>query len=161
RRLAGYYEPDSVIVEGDGADVPSQPTSGRYSVSEAYAELRAPLVAGTPGAELLDINAAARVSKYSFLDAEGTGKVGARWKPTTDLVVRASFGQGFRAPSIGELFGSKARFDATLVDPCSDFNGAGVPAAVKQRCIDKGVPNDGSYTQLNQQISVTTGGNRG
>ncbi|TMQ02224.1 MAG: TonB-dependent receptor [Deltaproteobacteria bacterium] len=160
RRLAGYYEPDAVVAAGDGADVPSQPTSGHYSVSEAYAELRAPLVVGTPGAELLDINAAARVSKYSFLDAELTGKVGARWKPTTDLVVRASFGQGFRAPGIGELFGSKARFDATLVDPCSDFNGAGVPAAVKQRCIDRGVPSDGSYTQLNQQISVTTGGNR-
>src|SRR5262249_4789951 len=27
------------------------------------------------------------------------------------------------------------------------------------RCIALGVPTDGSYTQLNQQISVTTGGN--
>src|SRR5262249_11346387 len=31
---------------------------------------------------------------------------------------------------------------------------------VRQRCIGLGVPADGSYTQVNGQISVTTGGNR-
>ncbi len=160
RRLSGFYEPDSVITEGDGADVPSQPTSGSYSVSEAYAELRAPLVAGHPGAQLLDLNAAARISKYSFLDPELTGKVGARWKPTKDLILRGSFGSGFRAPSIGELFGSKSRFDATLNDPCSNFNRPEVSDATRQSCIALGVPGDGSYSQLNPQISVTTGGNR-
>jgi iron complex outermembrane receptor protein len=159
RRLAGYYEPDAVVAAGDGADVPSRPTSGDYSVSEAYAELRAPLVSDRPGAELLDLNAAARVSKYSFIDAELTGKIGARYKPTKDLIIRGSYSRGFRAPGIGELFGSKARFDATLSDPCSDINGAGVTPAIRQRCIDLGVPNDGSYKQANQQISVTTGGN--
>jgi iron complex outermembrane receptor protein len=159
RRLNGFYEPDSVVAAGDGADVPSQPTSGDYSVSEAYAELRAPLVIGSPGAELLDVNAAARVSKYSFLSSEFTGKVGARWKPTKDLIVRGSLGTGFRAPSIGELFGSKSRFDATLADPCSDFNRAGVSDETRQSCIALGVPADGSYAQLNPQISVTTGGN--
>jgi iron complex outermembrane recepter protein len=162
RRLSGFYQPDAIISQGDGADVPSQPTSGQYSVGEAYAELRAPLVVGKPGAELIDINAAARLSDYSFLNSvKATGKVGARWKPTTDLVIRGSFGQGFRAPSIGELFGSKARFDAVLVDPCSGFNDPknAVPPEVKQRCIALGVPADGSYSQLNQQISVTTGGN--
>ncbi|HET7505873.1 MAG TPA: TonB-dependent receptor, partial [Kofleriaceae bacterium] len=160
RRLNGFYEPDAVVAAGDGADVPSQPLSGHYSVSEAYAEVRAPLVAGKPGAELLDVNVAGRVSKYSFLDAEFTGKVGARWKPTKDLIFRGSLGQGFRAPSIGELFGSKSRFDATLTDPCSDFNRPEVDPAIRQRCIMLGVPADGSYAQLNPQISVTTGGNR-
>jgi iron complex outermembrane receptor protein len=160
RSLSGFYEPDSVITAGDGADVPSQPTSGDYSVSEAYAELRAPLVAGTPGAELLDVNVAGRVSKYSFLDAELTGKIGARWKPTKDLIFRASLGSGFRAPGIGELYGSKSRFDATLSDPCSDFNRPEISPETRQRCIALGVPADGSYAQLNPQISVTTGGNR-
>jgi iron complex outermembrane receptor protein len=161
RRLAGFYEPDSVVAAGDGADVPSKPTSGRYSVSEAYAELRAPLLAGMPGAELLDVNAAARVSDYSFLDAKISSKLGARWKPTSDLVVRGSVGQGFRGPSIGELFGSKARFDAQLADPCSNFTKTGVSQQVIDRCIALGVPADGTYRQANQQISIQTGGNRG
>lgn len=160
RRLSGFYEPDSVVSAGDSADVPSQPLTGEYSVSEAFAELRIPLLAGKPGAELLDINAAARVSDYSFLSPELTAKVGARWKPVKELVLRSSLGQGFRAPGIGELFGSQSRFDATLDDPCSDFNRPEVPQEVRDRCIALGVPGDGSYTQLNPQISVTTGGNR-
>jgi iron complex outermembrane receptor protein len=158
RRISGFFEPDAVVTAGDTADVPAQPLSGRYSVSEAYAELRVPLAEKRPYAQLIDVNAAGRVSKYSFLDsAELTGKIGARWKPTTDLVVRGSYGLGFRAPSIGELFGSQSRFDAMLDDPCSDFNMA--QPAVRQRCIELGVPADGSYQQLNPQISVTTGGN--
>jgi len=161
RRLTGYYEPDAVVAAGDGADVPSLPTSGRYSVSEAYAELRAPLVVGKPGLQLLDINAAARVSDYSFLSPELTGKAGARWKPVNDLVVRGSYARGFRAPGIGELFGSKARFDVPqLLDPCSEFNSPGVSQAVRDRCIALGVPSNGSYKQENQQISVITSGNR-
>jgi iron complex outermembrane receptor protein len=47
-----------------------------------------------------------------------------------------------------------------LADPCSDFNHSGLSAAVRQRCIDLGVPSNGSYVQANQQIGVTTGGNR-
>ena len=159
RHLAGYFEPDAVVTAGDTADVPAQPLDGSYSVNEAYAELRAPLLVGRPGAELLDINAAGRVSDYSFISPEVTGKVGARWKPRTDLVVRGSYGLGFRAPGIGELFGSQSRFDAMLTDPCSDFNRPEVLPAVRQRCIELGLPANGSYTQLNPQISVTTGGN--
>ena len=157
RRLSGYYEPDGTVAAGDGADVPSQPSSGAYSVSEAYVELRAPLLAGVPGVELLDINAAGRVSDYSFLSPEVTGKVGARWKPLKDLVLRGSLSRGFRAPSIGEAFGSKSRFDAQLSDPCSHL--ATATAEVRDRCIALGVPADGSYTQANSQISIATGGN--
>ena len=62
RQLSGFYEPDSAIAAGDGAGTVSLPTSGQYSVSEAYGELRAPLLAGVTGAQLLDVNAAGRVS---------------------------------------------------------------------------------------------------
>ncbi len=161
RRLSGFFEPDAVVTAGDSADVPAQPTSGSYNVTEAYAELRAPLVRDVPGAELVELNGAMRLSDYSFLDPEFTGKVGARWKPLKDLMVRGSYGRGFRAPGIGELFGSQSRFDAVLNDPCSDFNRSEVTAEVRARCIALGVPADGSYEQLNPQISVTTGGNRG
>lgn len=160
RRLSGFFEPDSVVSAGDSADVPAKPTRGSYWVNEAYAEMRAPIVSDVPGISLLDLNAAGRLSDYSFLDPEVTGKFGGRYKPFDDLVLRASYGQGFRAPSIGELYGSESRFDAVLSDPCSNFNRAQTTDEVRRRCVDKGVPMDGSYTQLNQQISVKTGGNR-
>jgi iron complex outermembrane receptor protein len=52
----------------------------------------------------LEINAAVR-----FDDYEGTGnktvpKLSARWRPTEMLLVRASAGRGFRAPSLTELW---------------------------------------------------------
>ena len=159
RQLKGFFEPDAVVAAGDSADIPATPTSGDYSVNEAYAELRAPIVSGAKGAELLDLNAAARVSKYSFLSSELTGKVGARWKPTKDLIFRGSYGRGFRAPSIGERFGKRSRFDAILNDPCSTFNSDTTTQATRDRCIALGVPADGSYEQLNNQISVITDGN--
>jgi iron complex outermembrane receptor protein len=160
RRLRGYFEPDSVVAAGDTADTPALPIKGSYWVNEAYGELRIPLLGKLPGVSLLDVNGAVRVSDYSFLTPQLTGKVGARYKPTDDLVLRGSWGTGFRAPSIGELYGSASLFGATLSDPCSDFTRAGVPAAVRARCVALGVPADGSYEQLNPQISVTTGGNR-
>ena len=160
RRLSGFYEPDAIIAAGDGAGAVSLPTSGHYSVNEAYGELRVPLLAGITGAELLDVNTAGRVSDYSFLSPTFTGKVSARWKPIKDLVLRGSLGSGFRAPGIGELYGSKARFNPILTDPCSNFNKSGLSAAARQRCIDLGVPSNGSYVQANPQIGVTTGGNR-
>ncbi|MEO7732616.1 MAG: TonB-dependent receptor, partial [Kofleriaceae bacterium] len=160
RRLNGFFEPDAVVAAGDSADIPASPTSGHFSVSEAYGELRVPLAAGKKGLELLDLNAAARVSNYSFLEPELTGKVGGRYKPTKDLIIRGSYGLGFRAPSIGERDGKRSRFDATLTDPCSLFNDANVPAEVRTRCIGLGVPKTGTYEQLNSQISVITNGNR-
>lgn len=164
RRMSGFFEPDAVVAAGDSADIPATPTQGEYSISEAYAELRVPIASGKPGLELLDLNAAARLSSYSFLDPEVTGKLGARYKPTKDLIVRASVGTGFRAPSLGELFGRRSRFDATLTDPCSSFNGdenePEQSEAVKQRCIMLGAPADGSYEAENAQISVVTDGNR-
>ena len=160
RRLGGFYEPDAVIAAGDGAGAVSLPTSGHYTVNEAYGELRAPLLVGTPGAELLDVDVAGRVSDYSFLKPKLTGKLSARWKPIKDLVLRGSVGSGFRAPGIGELFGSQARFNPILTDPCSGFSKSGVSPEVRQRCIDLGVPASGTYVQANPQIGVTTGGNR-
>ena len=115
-----------------------------------------------PAVNLLELTGAVRISDYSTFGAQGTFQTGLRWRPFADLLLRGNFAQGFRAPGIGELFGSAARFDQTLNDPCSDFmgmNGDAAPADIQQNCITLGVPADGSYEQFNAQISVTTGGN--
>ena len=82
-----------------------------------------------------------------------------QWKPIPDLRLRATWAEGFRAPTIGELFGTPSRFDQTIVDPCSDLNNSGASAEVRANCISNGVPADGSYVQINPQLSVITGGN--
>jgi len=151
RRYEGWYQPDPLTVAGHYNGVPSQPTSGSYDVNEAYVELSVPLFADTRFGDRLDLSLAGRYSDYSTFGSEFTPKYGLRWQVTDELVLRTSWAEGFRAPTIGELYGSAARADLVLVDPCSGGNNAA-------NCATLGVP--AGFQQANPQISVTTGGNR-
>jgi iron complex outermembrane receptor protein len=158
RDLEGQFDPDPVVEAGLGSDIPALPTAGGYDVSEAYAELRLPLLADTPFFHRLELTGAARYSDYSTSGSTTTFGAGINWEPIEDLLFRGSWAEGFRAPSIGELFGTPSRFDQEVVDPCSAVGGA-IPAAAAANCIAEGVPANGSYVQLNAQLPVVTGGN--
>lgn len=166
RKLKGRFDPDPIVAAGFSSDIPAQPTRGGYNVREAFAELNAPLVSGVTAIELLELNGAVRVSDYSTSGSNTTFKAGINWKPIRDLRIRGSWAQGFRAPQIGELFGSQSRFDEVLDDPCSSHASNASPrrfandATIRAACIAAGVPANGSYQQANAQISVTTGGNQ-
>lgn len=165
RKLSGRFDPDPVVSAGFSSDIPAQPTKGSYSVREAYAEINAPLVRDILFVNLLELNGAVRFSDYSTSGSTTNFKGGINWKPVRDLRLRANWAEGFRAPSIGELFGSQSRFDEVLDDPCSSHTSNAAPrrfsndAAVRAACIAAGVPANGSYQQANAQISVSTGGN--
>jgi len=159
RHTEGFFEPDPIVAAGFSSDIPAQPSSGDIDVDEAYAELRIPILADQPFFRELTATLAARIFDYSTSGSDETFQAGLNWRPTDDLLFRASWGEGFRAPSIGELFGSASRFDQEVRDPCSNFNNTGVSAAVIQNCIANGVPANGSYTQLNAQVPVITSGN--
>ena len=149
RKLSGSYTPDSVVTAGDSNGVPSGPTSGSYDVDEYYIELNAPLLADMSFARHLDLSVASRYSDYSNFGGTTNNKFGVRWQVVDDLTFRSTWAEGFRAPSIGELFGTFARFDATLGDPCA--------GNVTANCQALGVPP--GFTQNNPQISIITGGN--
>ncbi len=159
REQKGFFQPDAIVVAGESNGVPASPTSGKYDIDEFYGEIAIPILADVPGADLLDITVAGRSSDYSTSGSETTGKVGFRWAVNQEFLMRGTFSEGLRAPSIGELFGSQARFDAVLNDPCSNFNVSGVSQQQISNCIAQGVPSDGSYSQTNPQISTLTGGN--
>ncbi|HET8535369.1 MAG TPA: TonB-dependent receptor [Sphingomicrobium sp.] len=155
RDYSGRFDPDPIVAAGLGSDIPALPTRGGYNVDEAYAELSAPILAHVPGAELLELDGAVRFSDYSSSGSTTTFKGGVNWKPINDLRLRGGYSEGFRAPTIGELFGTPSRFDQELADPCSaDQHPSG---AVLANCTALGVP--AGYQQLNPQLSVITGGN--
>ncbi|PSJ39733.1 TonB-dependent receptor domain-containing protein [Allosphingosinicella deserti] len=166
RDLSGRFDPDPVVAAGFSSDIPAGPTKGSYSVKEAYLEINAPLLSDRPFFQLLELNGAVRFSDYSLSGSTTTLKGGVNWKPIKALRLRASYAEGFRAPSIGELFGTFSRFDQQLDDPCSSHPDNTAPrrfandAAVRQNCIAAGVPANGSYEQANSQISVRVGGNQ-
>jgi len=155
RTLDGTYLPDALTVAGEYNGVPSLPTSGEYDVDEYFVEFNLPVYANA-GSQL-DLSLAGRYSDYSTFGGETTAKAGFRWQFGDQLLFRGTFAEGFRAPSIGELFGSAARFDATLRDPCLIGLDGSAPTGV--HCGALGVP--AGATQANSQISVTTGGFEG
>jgi iron complex outermembrane receptor protein len=159
RDQSGSFDPDPIVAAGLGSDIPALPTSGGYNVDEAYVELRLPLLADTPFFHRLELTGAARYSDYSTSGSTTTFSAGVNWQPIEDLLFRGNWAEGFRAPSIGELFGTPSRFDQELVDPCSAVGGQ-IPAAVRTNCIAQGVPANGSYVQANPQLPVITGGNQ-
>ena len=158
RDQKGRFDPDATVAAGLGSDIPALPTRGQFNVDEIYAELNAPLLKDRPFFNSLELSAAVRYSDYSTSGSTTTFKGGVNWKPVEDLLLRGSYAEGFRAPAIGELFGTPSRFDQEVVDPCSAVGGQ-IPAAVRANCIAQGVPANGSYVQANPQLSVVTGGN--
>jgi iron complex outermembrane receptor protein len=79
-------------------DVPAAPKQGSRRVRAAYAEIVAPLLKG------LELQVAARVDEYSDFGTAFSPKVGVRFEPTSGVLLRASTGRGFRAPSLNELY---------------------------------------------------------
>ncbi|HYC02447.1 MAG TPA: TonB-dependent receptor [Azospirillaceae bacterium] len=163
REHKGFFRPDAVVTAGDTSDVPATPVSGSFDVTEVYGELAVPLLRDLPAVHSLDLNAAVRASDYSTFGRDETYKAGVQYRPIRDLLVRGNYGEGVRAPGIGELFSTGSTFDAPLNDPCSDlrgnFGGPPASAAIVNNCAQLGVPTDGSYRQLNAQIATITGGN--
>lgn len=153
RDQSGSFSPDPVVTAGDTADIPAQPTAGGYNVEELYGEFNLPLINDAPFARTIEAVFAVRHSTYSSGFKTTAIKYGGRWQVSDDFTIRGGFTEGFRAASIGELFGSLSRNDAILVDPCS----APVAPAFAANCVTLGVPT--TYTQINAQISTTVGGN--
>ena len=102
------------------------PTSGDYDLHEVYLEVNAPLLAGLPLVHSLDVDAAVRYSDYSTVGGEATAKFGVAYRPVSTLLVRGTYSQGFRAPSILELYQGTRLTNFQAVDPCNG-GGAGLP----------------------------------
>ncbi|MBL8262696.1 MAG: TonB-dependent receptor [Xanthomonadaceae bacterium] len=161
RTESGFDQPDALIASGNTTGNSRTPTKGGYKLDEAYLELAIPLLRDVVGAQELEFSIAGRYSDYSNFGDVTNGKVGFKWRPIKDLMVRGNWSEGFRAPSIAELFSGVADSFPGLADPCSTtFGGAwaGLSATERAACVAQGVPNVG-YDQGNAQIRISVGGN--
>ncbi len=162
RHQFGSFDPDPIIQAGLGADIPAQASRGAITTNEVYGEVRVPLLKEKPFFHALELNGSVRYANYSAGFSSTTFTGGVLWKPTADLLLRGSYAEGFRAPSIGELFGAESRADAPIDDPCTNIAGSPFQtnATVRANCIANGVPANGSYQEPNGgQLGVLTGGN--
>ncbi|MEK6806907.1 MAG: TonB-dependent receptor [Pseudomonadota bacterium] len=153
--------PDPLVQQGFSSNNRAKPTKGSQTAKEGYLELSVPLVSGMFLVDSLDLSLAGRYSDYSRFGSNSTYKIGARWKPYQDLLIRGTASTAFRAPSVSELFLGASDSFPEAADPCSDYTGAngGTPAdaTVQANCTADGIPT--TYTQLNSQVLEVQGGN--
>lgn len=162
REESGFTSPDALIVTGATSGNASQPTQGSYDVTEYFAEIGVPLLAGAAFAESLDLNVAIRHSNYSTFGRTTNGKFNVTWRPHNDVLFRVTGSNGFRAPSIPELFFGQSDSYPELQDPCDvgqdNFTGnAATGQQTNAQCQQDGVPD--GFMQPNSQIRITVGGN--
>ncbi len=90
----------------------AEPTISHRTVASAAAELRVPLVkpASISVAYKLDLHLAARFEDFSDgYDSRIKPHVGLRYQPGKALVLRGSYSQTFRAPTLPQLFGGETQ----------------------------------------------------
>ena len=82
---------------------------GNRDITSFYAEVVVPLVGaerGLPLINTLDLTASGRRESYSDFGDTTKPKVGINWRPLSWLMLRASYNEGFMAPSLAALFTS-------------------------------------------------------
>lgn len=158
RTEQGFDQPDALIASGNTTGNVRTPTKGGYKLDEAYLEFAIPLLRDVVGAQELELSVAGRYSDYSNFGDVTNGKFGFKWRPIKDLMIRGNWSEGFRAPSIAELFSGVADSFPQVADPCNTARYGSLNATQQAVCTAQGVPV-GGYVQTNSQIRVSVGGN--
>ncbi len=124
REESGEYNPDALLQSGLSTDLAGKPTKGSYKLDEFYVELNVPVLADMPFAKELSLDMAGRYSDYNTFGDTINSKFGLKWKPIDDLVVRATYSTGFRAPSIADMYGGTSQTFDAYTDPCDSSFGS-------------------------------------
>lgn len=127
RREDGYLKQDDFsgtagntnnVVLGTFLDPPA------FTVKEAFAELRLPILADVPFFEELTLSGAGRVAKYQGgVRTVWSYNAGIDWAPVRDVRFRGNYSRAVRAPYFTETGGSNtANFAPGFTDPCAAAN---------------------------------------
>ncbi|MCE9678270.1 TonB-dependent receptor [Shewanella sp. AS1] len=98
---------------------------GGRDVTAAYFETLFPLL------DNLELSVAGRYDKYSDYGSDFSPKVSVRYEPIDALVLRASYGLGFRAPTL-DILTQKTAFSADSVDDLATCQAFGNPTCPQQ-----------------------------
>jgi iron complex outermembrane receptor protein len=108
-------------------------TRGDRKVREIYAESIIPLWQSADDAQKLDLEIALRWSSYSDFGTTRNPKFGFRFQMSPNWLLRATYAEGFRAPTLNELFQGASENQAFISDPCTLPQNVGVLSGCQQQ----------------------------
>ncbi len=128
-------------------------TRGSYNSKEIYLEVFAPLLKDLPGVKSLNIDLGVRHSEYSLFGPATKSEFKLEYKPISDLLVRGTFAQVFRIPTINDVFQSPVNTSVTFNDPCQSLTSAALAANPNLALACQGVAPDSNFKEANGQIT--------
>jgi len=154
--------PNSISASGQlgGRGNPPTTNHGDFNLFEVFGEIRVPLLANHPLAEILAVEAAVRYSDYSTIGDVATWKTSLDWKINEWSRVRGGYSKAIRAPNLYELFSVRtSKYEGATSDPCVES--LNPTAAQKEMCVKQGVPSADvdSLPERGVGIGVLSGGN--
>lgn len=158
--------PDALTQAGLNSGGTLPVTSGRFTVREAFAEVRLPLLKDQPMARSLNFLGAVRTGSYSTVGSAHSWNAGLEWRPLSDLKVRGTRALSTRAPNINELFATASQvFPTGIVDPCVGVTAASsgtYDAACRAiPAVAANIAANGKFTVSQADIQSLSGFNRG
>lgn len=128
--VSRIYEAGDTVFGGGAADTF---TPEPREIKEVYAEAIVPVLSDVFLAKNLELDFAVRYSDYSDFGSTTNPKVGLKWRPIEEVLVRGSWSEGFRAPGLSELYAGQSRgYDAGVQDPCRNDDWATLPGCAQQ-----------------------------
>jgi iron complex outermembrane receptor protein len=125
---------------------------GDYDVRAIYAEVLIPLLKDVPAFQALNLTAGVRYSDYSLFDSSTDTTFKIEWRPMADLLVRGSYAEVFRVPTIYDLYQAPASSASQFNDPCVGLTSAALAANPNLALACENVAPDTGFEQPNSQI---------
>ena len=160
RKEAGSFTPDALAVTASSTNLAAGPTRGQYQVDEFYGELQIPVLADLPLARALNLNLSSRYSDYDTFGDTTNSKIGLEWRPLNELLVRGTWAEGFRAPTIADLYGGGSQTFSFFTDPCdTNFGSAATNPTTRANCAAALGAKGSTFRQLGQGFIPATAPN--
>lgn len=159
----GIFRPDAVVQAqpplyltcGLSQETCTGSTNGGYNSKQLYLELYAPLLKDLPGVHSLSLDYGVRYANYSLFGNSTKSDFKVEYRPITDLLVRGTFSQIFRVPTVTDIAASPTNSSITFNDPCTNLTTAqltGPNGANYAKACQGVVPNTG-FVEPNGQIT--------
>jgi iron complex outermembrane receptor protein len=120
--------------------------TGSRNVKSAFFEINAPIL------DILEVNGSGRYDDYSSGQTNFSPKVGAKFTPIKQLMIRGTFSKGFRIPSFNESYGLPTTGFSTSSVGCNPALTPYYPAFCNAH-------NNNSYATAPYSLGTTATGN--
>jgi iron complex outermembrane receptor protein len=128
-------------------------STGKYDVKEVYAQVFTPILKDLPGVYALNLDAGVRYSDYSLFGNTTRGQFKVEYRPIKDLLVRGTYAQIYRAPTVADISNAPKNNAPTLNDICNGYKGANTAQYPDLTTACAQVPTTGTFAEPQNQVT--------